>query len=60
MPQPVAHAANVAPWLAWHEFLRTFPETNGGFADPLDAAFDGIACPFFLLERVTVQVSEIA
>ena len=60
MPQPVTHAADIAPWLTWHEFLRTFPKTNGGFADPLDAAFDSIACPLILLERVTVQASEIA
>jgi len=59
MPQPVAHTANVAPWLVWHKFLRTFPETSGGFADPLNAALDSIACPIVLLERLTVQANEI-
>ena len=60
MPQPVAHTADIAPRLTWHEFLGLRPETNNGLADPLDASFYSIARPFVLLERLTVQGSEIA
>ena len=45
MPQSVAHAADVGPGLARHEFVGLVAEPDRGFAYALDAAFDSVPRP---------------
>ncbi len=43
----VAHAADITPGLARHQFLGAFTKPICGVAYPPDAALDGITCPSF-------------
>ena len=60
VPQPITHAADIAPRLAWHQFLGAFTKSMGGLTHPFNATLNGIAYRFVLFERLTIHTSEVA
>jgi hypothetical protein len=56
--QPISHAADIAPGLAGHEFCRAPAQTMCGFADPFQAALDGITRLSVALKRLPIYAEQ--
>ncbi len=58
--QPIAEAANVRPGLFRQQRPCAVAETKCRFADPLQEAFDCVACLAVRLEHLAVQAKAVA
>ncbi len=59
MPQPIAHAANIIPWLIWHELCSTFSQSSSRLADPFETTFDRITTQGVARQTVAIQPGHI-
>lgn len=55
MAKLVTHAADVVPWLGWHQQRSLVAESMSRVANPLEASFDRVPSPAILLKRSSLE-----